>query len=184
MKILVGEDHYDTSLVYKKILEDRGHEVRIENNGEDSLKNYQEEFQQITLNSDPMEHIQPYDSVILDYKIPKINAIEVGKEILAVNPRQRIIFASAYLLTEESLIEPIQGIKHDVEILHKPFTQQTLVDKVEDKAIYFELEKYNIDIDCIKAADFRHDQLRDMLRILREHHKNPNEQRYNETRVL
>jgi hypothetical protein len=29
-----------------------------------------------------MEHIQPYDSVVLDYKIPKINAIEVGKDIL------------------------------------------------------------------------------------------------------
>jgi CheY-like chemotaxis protein len=78
-------------------LEDRGHEVRIENSGEDSLKDYQEVFQQVTLNSDPMEHIQPYDSVVLDYKIPKINAIEVGKEILAVSPSQRIIFASAHL---------------------------------------------------------------------------------------
>jgi CheY-like chemotaxis protein len=78
-------------------LEDRGHEVRIENSGEDSLKDYQEVFQQVTLNSDPMEHIQPYDSVVLDYKIPKINAIEVGKEILAVSPSQTIIFASAHL---------------------------------------------------------------------------------------
>jgi CheY-like chemotaxis protein len=92
VKILVGEDHYDTSVVYKLTLEDRGHEVRIENNGEDSLKNYQEELQKVTLNSDPVKHIQPYDSVILDYKMPKINGMEVGKEILAVNPRQRIIF--------------------------------------------------------------------------------------------
>ena len=172
MKILVGEDHYDTSLVYKKILEDRGHEVRIENNGEDSLKNYQEEFQQITLNSDPMEHIQPYDSVILDYKIPKINAIEVGKEILAVNPRQRIIFASAHL--KDTLIESIQEIKQVVEILPKPFTQQTLVDRVESKEIYSELQQLNVDIDCIKAADFRHDQLREMVQILRSY-KNRNE---------
>jgi CheY-like chemotaxis protein len=166
VKILVGEDHYDTSLVYKKILEDRGHEVRIENNGEDSLKNYQEEFQQITLNSDPMEHIQPYDSVILDYKIPKINAIEVGKEILAVNPRQRIIFASAHL--KDTLIESIQEIKQVVEILPKPFTQKTLVDRVEGKEIYSELQQLNVDIDCIKAAGFRHDQLREMVQILRK----------------
>jgi response regulator RpfG family c-di-GMP phosphodiesterase len=88
--------------------------------------------------SDAVEHIQPYDSVILDCKMPKINGIEVGKEILAVNPRQRIIFASTYPLSEKSLIEPIQEIKPDVEILQKPFTQQTLVDKVEDKEIYSE----------------------------------------------
>jgi CheY-like chemotaxis protein len=168
VKILVGEDHYDTSVVYKLTLEDRGHEVRIENNGEDSLKNYQEELQKVTLNSDPVKHIQPYDSVILDYKMPKINGMEVGKEILAVNPRQRIIFASAFLLPLDSLIEPIQGKKQDVEILQKPFTQQTLVDKVEDKEIYSDLQKLNLDIDCIKAAEFRHDQLRDILRILRE----------------
>ena len=115
-----------------------------------------------------MKHIQPYDSVILDYKMPKINGMEVGKEILAVNPRQRIIFASAFLLPLETLTDPIQGIKQDVEILQKPFTQQTLVDKIEDKEIYSELQKFNVDIDCIKAADFRHEQLKDLLRILRE----------------
>jgi DNA-binding response OmpR family regulator len=67
MKLQVGEDHYDTSVIYKTALEDRGHEVRIEYNGEDSLKNYQEELQKVTINTDPSEHIQPYDSVILDY---------------------------------------------------------------------------------------------------------------------
>jgi CheY-like chemotaxis protein len=68
MKLLVAEDHYDTSLLYKMTLEDRGHEVKIESNGEDSLKNYQKEFQHVTLNTHPAEHIPPYDSVILDYK--------------------------------------------------------------------------------------------------------------------
>jgi hypothetical protein len=39
--------------------EDRGHKLRLENNWEDSLKNYQEELKQVTLNSHPVEHIQP-----------------------------------------------------------------------------------------------------------------------------
>jgi CheY-like chemotaxis protein len=43
------------------------------------------------------EHIQPFDAVILDYKMSKINGMQVAKEILAVNSHQRIIFASAYL---------------------------------------------------------------------------------------
>ena len=117
-----------------------------------------------------MEHIQPYDAVILDYKMPKIDGLEVGKEIIAVNPRQRLIFASAYL--DDTLIEPIKGMKRDgeIEVLYKPFVQQTLVDKVEDKEIYSDLQKLNVDfdIDCIKAADFRHDQLKDMLQILKK----------------
>ena len=62
----------------------------------------------------------------------------------------------------------MQGIRQDVEIIRKPFVQQTLVDKIEDKKIYTELEKFNVDIDCIKVADFRHDQLRDMLQILKK----------------
>jgi len=62
----------------------------------------------------------------------------------------------------------MQGIRQDVEIIRKPFVQQTLVDKIEDREIYTELEKFNVDIDCIKAADIRHDQLRDMLQILKK----------------
>jgi hypothetical protein len=57
----------------------------------------------------------------------------------------------------------MQGIRQDVEIIRKPFVQQTLLDKIEDREIYTELE-----IDCIKAADFRHEQLRDMLQILKK----------------
>jgi hypothetical protein len=37
--------------------EDRDPELRLENNGEDSLKNYQEDLQQVTFNSDPVERI-------------------------------------------------------------------------------------------------------------------------------
>ena len=60
--------------------EDRSHELRLENNGEDSLKNYQEKLQEHNLNLDPVKRIQPYSAVILDCKMPKINGIEVGKK--------------------------------------------------------------------------------------------------------
>jgi response regulator RpfG family c-di-GMP phosphodiesterase len=38
------------------------------------------------------------DAVDLDHKMPKKEGMDVAKEILAVNPYQRIIFASAHTM--------------------------------------------------------------------------------------
>ena len=96
MKILLAEDDKDTATL-QRALEARSHQVTITNNGEDCLEVYHKELQNITLNTNPSMHVQPFDAVVLDYKMPKINGMEVAKEILAVNPHQRIIFASAYV---------------------------------------------------------------------------------------
>jgi CheY-like chemotaxis protein len=166
MKILVAEDHRDTALVYKYSLEDRGHQVTITTNGEECLRTYHEELHRVTLRSDPTEHIQPFDVIILDYKMPKMNGLEVAKEIFAVNPHQRIIFASAYL--RDTLLESVEKLNRLVEVLNKPFSKQVLVDTVEDKSIYLELQNMDIDIDLIKKADLRHEQLKDTLDLLRK----------------
>jgi CheY-like chemotaxis protein len=120
----------------------------------------------VTFNSNPKEHIQPFDAVILDYNMPRMNGLEVAKEILAVNPHQRIIFASAYL--QDMLIESIRQLNQIVEILNKPFSEQELIDTVEDKSIYSELKGLNVNIDDLKNANLRHEQLRDILYILKK----------------
>lgn len=147
----------DTAIVYKAALRDKGHVVVHTTNGEDCLL--------VTLNSNPKEHIQPFDAVI-DYNMPRMNGLEVAKEILAVNPHQRIIFASAYL--QDMLIESIRQLNQIVEILHKPFGEQELIDTVENKSIYSELKELNVNIDDLKNANLRHEQLRDILDILKK----------------
>jgi CheY-like chemotaxis protein len=166
MKILVAEDHSDTALVYKYSLEDKGHKVTITNNGVECLKVYHEELHRVTLHSDATEHIQPFDVIILDYKMPKMNGLEVAKEIFAVNPHQRMVFASAY--PRDTLLESVEKLNMLVEVLNKPFSEQVLIDTIEDKSIYLELQDMDIDIDLIKRADLRHEQLKDTLDLLRK----------------
>src|SRR5919202_5563506 len=152
MKILLAEDDRDTATLYKKTLEERGHQVIITSNGKGCLGGYHKELRDITLNTDPSKHIQPFDAVILDYKMPRINGMEVSKEILAVNPHQRIIFASAYV--KETLEGSIKQLSQDVELMQKPFGPNALIDAVEDKEIYDELRQLNVNIHFFKAANF------------------------------
>jgi CheY-like chemotaxis protein len=166
MKILLAEDEQDVAKLYKIILEDRGHDVTITNNGEECLDVYHTELQNISLNTNPSMHVQPFDAVVLDYKMPKINGIEVAKEILAVNSHQRIIFASAYV--KETLIDSIQQLNQIVELLQKPFSRDMLIDTIEDKEIYSQLQKFNVRIDDVKAANLRHEQLREILETLKK----------------
>ena len=166
MKILIAEDDKDTALLFKMALEKRGHRVITTQNGEDCLKIYHEELQTIRHKTDLSERVQPFDAVILDYKMPKINGMEVAKEILAVNPHQRVVFASAYV--KETLVDSIKQLNQVVELMQKPFGESALIDTIEDKGIYSELQKLNVNVNDIKAANLRHEQIRELLNILRK----------------
>ena len=92
--------------------------------------------------------------------------MEVAKEILATNSQQRIIFASAY--AKDILVDSVQQLNQPVELLEKPFAEDVLIETIEDKEIYSELQKLNVNIDDIKAANLRHEQLRGLLEILKK----------------
>src|SRR5918998_1325325 len=117
MKILIAEDYSDTAMAYKYSLDDRGHKVTITSDGEECLKAYHDELHRVTLHSDPTEHILPFDVVLLDYKMPKMDGLEVAKEFFAVNPHQRIVFASAYL--RDTLLESVEQLKDTLDLLRK-----------------------------------------------------------------
>jgi CheY-like chemotaxis protein len=112
-RILIAEDDGDTALTYKTALEKAGYEVIAVDNGEDCAKAYIEEFQKLKISKgEAPTNIsthwnQPFEAVILDYNMPQMNGMEVAKEILAVNPHQRIIFASAYI--EETVRESVKS---------------------------------------------------------------------------
>jgi CheY-like chemotaxis protein len=113
-----------------------------------------------------MQKIQPFDAVILDYKMPGRNGLEVAEEILAVNPHQRIIFASAYV--RDILMEAVRQLRQLVELVQKPFNETQFIDILEDAEMYRELGKFNVDINQIKLGQFRHEQLKKLVEILKE----------------
>ena len=168
-RILIAEDDEDTALTYKMALKDAGYEAKIVDNGEDCAKIYFEKFQEFRLLKSRKTAVHPYDQpfevVILDYRIPRMDGLQVAKEILTVNPRQRIIFASAYV--KETLKDSVKGLKQVVELLQKPFSSQILVDMIRDKQVYKQLKRYKVDTKILQKAELTHEQLMELLNIMK-----------------
>lgn len=162
MKILIAEDQRDLLDQYKAFLENSGHEVVTALDGAQCLYLYAQECKKHPNYEDLAETI--FDSVVLDYQMPKMNGLDTAKEILAINPHQRIIFASGFL--QETLTESITNLKQIVELLQKPFPLQALADTIEDKEIYKELEKLNVDIRNLKEIKPTHAQISNYLEVL------------------
>jgi CheY-like chemotaxis protein len=127
-------------------LADRGHEVILTSDGEECLNVYRQKLQeqqqqkkqqqghQDDDNNNVVVYSSYFDVVILDYRMPKKDGLQVAKEILDMNPEQRIIFASAYV--QETLVESVKELKRVVELMQKPFSMSALVDTVENKEAY------------------------------------------------
>jgi CheY-like chemotaxis protein len=111
----------------------------------------------------------PFDVVVLDYRMPKKDGLEVGKEILALNPSQRIIFASAYV--KETLRESVKELRQVVELIQKPFLPEALVDVIEDTVAYPELKRLFANVKKMSEIDFENptpDQIRDIFEGLKK----------------
>ena len=139
MNILIAEDEQVIADSYKLFLESRKHKVIVCYDGEQCLKTFDEHANRIkpgsvqssaTTREDSSKTIaSPFDLVILDYRMPKKNGVEVAEQILSKVPNQRILLASAYSHElsglEKSKLNP------NVAILHKPFEFDVFVGIVE-----------------------------------------------------
>lgn len=67
------------------------------------------------------------DCLVMDWK---------WQEISAVNPHQRIIFTSTSAYIKGTLLDSVRQLNQIVEVMDKPFSEQVLIDTIEDKSIY------------------------------------------------
>jgi CheY-like chemotaxis protein len=167
MKILLADKDFKTALAFKTALEERKHHVVITNNIEECLKTYHIALNEIRAQTDLVEHIQPFNAVIIEYKISELTGIEAAKEILIVNPRQRIIITTDCITHD--LLDSMKTLENfSVELLQKPSGDDVIVSLIEEKEILAELQKLDINIEYVKSAQFRHEQMVDMLNALRK----------------
>jgi CheY-like chemotaxis protein len=165
MNILVLNDNESRVLGYSRELESRNYNLSVTYNTEACLSLYQSELQEIFFKTDPVEHIQPFDAVILDCDVRGVDGMEIAKEILAVNPRQRIVLivtADVY----QSIAKSSEVVNSSLAILRKPIANHSLIDIIELKKVYLELQKMYVDTNIIKRANFRHEQIISILDIV------------------
>ena len=126
LKILVAEDSPSVSLVYKKTLEKRGHMVVNTENGLKCLYQYADDFK---LRGDDKKKTSLYDLVILDHKMPRMSGIDVAKEIIEMNPKQRILFVTGHV---KDMMKGIRKIGEKIELIQKPFRISAMIQQVEN----------------------------------------------------
>ena len=150
-QLLIMEDDREIASFYSRTLADRGHKVTLARTADMCLKIYS-------------KSLQPYDAVILDYRMPDRNGLEVAKEIIMNNCHQRIIFASAYV--GDTLSKSIKKLKIPVEFLEKPVSNKVLVDTIEHRKVYQQLRNRHIHPKAFRKASLSHEQLKTISDIL------------------
>lgn len=88
--ILLVDDNRDGLLVRRSLLEEVGYRVEIATNGEEGLKLFES---------------SPFDVVVTDYRMPRMDGLELIQRIRQVKPNTRIILLSGFVdplgLTEQ-----------------------------------------------------------------------------------
>ena len=128
MNILVAEDSESFALLYKSALEKRGHTVTITKDGIECIYKYSDDFKRRDAEE---KRTSPYDLVILDHQMPRMKGLEVAKQILELNPEQRILLVTAHV---QSMMSGVRQLGRKVELLSKPFPSLAMIRQVEGLA--------------------------------------------------
>jgi CheY-like chemotaxis protein len=129
LNVLIAEDDIDTVRIYDKLLRDRGHDITVTNDGQKCLEIYHEEMKALNSKAETLDQGLPFDTVVLDYKIPSIDGFEVARKIMSINSHQRIILASAY--SKDIFEDAAEFFNLHIEIIQKPFSGSKLLDVLE-----------------------------------------------------
>ena len=112
--VLIVDDELFIVELYRDILQLRGYRIHgTAFDGEEAVRKY------ATTPDKP-------DVVIMDHRMPIMNGVQATKEILKMNPAQKVIFVSADVMVEKEAREA-----GAVDFLPKPFRMDDLIEKMQ-----------------------------------------------------
>ncbi len=112
--VLIVDDELFIVELYRDILQLRGYKVLgTAFDGEEAVRRYSDAFE------------KP-DVVIMDHRMPVMNGVEATREIMRLNPNQKVIFVSADVLVEKEAREA-----GATEFLPKPFRMDDLIERMQ-----------------------------------------------------
>ena len=103
------------------MLEDEGYSVTTARNGQECLQAYKSE-----MNRTSNENNDPFDLVLLDYRMPELNGLEAANQILALHPNQKLLMVTAFSGLLEIKDEKLKKMK----IMAKPFETDDLLSTI------------------------------------------------------
>jgi DNA-binding response OmpR family regulator len=130
MRILIAEDDPSIMDTYKLLFGAEKHELHTANDGNECEKIFDKMLSETKkdLSDGQSKQAPPFDLVLLDYRMPGKNGMELAQHMLAVAPSQKIILASAY--TQEMLASGEPDLKRKLKMIQKPFEFETLLNLV------------------------------------------------------
>lgn len=113
MHILIVEDEKGISNFLKEGLEEEGYQITIADNGMEGLR---------------LAQLHPYDLILLDWMLPKLNGLQVCIEYRKKNMLTPIIFLTA----KDTLQETIAGLQAGAnDYIKKPFSFEELLERIK-----------------------------------------------------
>jgi len=112
MKILVCDDEPIIREITSTMLRMHKHQVEIASDGQDALEKIQAE---------------PFDVLITDFKMPRLNGIELIERLRAMESPLKVVLITGF--ADELDTETMEGLKLD-GFLKKPFKKTEIIDCV------------------------------------------------------
>ena len=126
MNILLAEGNAFAARQYCALLEKMGYRVVTTEDGKECVRQYKERLKKTEFDS--LDE-SPFDLVLLDHNMPKKTGAQAAKEILAKNPKQKILFVTGY--QRWAVEDDTDDLFEKIVLLEKPFTLSQLKRKID-----------------------------------------------------